>query len=274
MPSRWRRFVAKPPRGIGLVLTAVLFGSSGYYGAELGGQWPMIVATYGTPAEMVTNALGFRIETVTMTGQRDLTDGEILVAAGITTTTSLVLLNAEAVRTGLQSLPLVKSATVHKLYPDTLAITLQEREPFALWQNAGAVSVVARDGTPIDQMRDARFAKLPFVVGEGAAARATEIVALLEAVPSIKQRVRASVLVAQRRWNLSLDNGVVVRLPEQAPETALAALARMQEADDVFGKDVLTIDMRLADRVAFHLGADAAAMRAEALAKKKKGGPA
>ena len=110
---------------------------------------------------------------------------------------------------------MVKSATVHKLYPDTLAVTVEERRPFALWQNDGHVSIVSRDGTAIDEMHDQRFARLPFVVGAGANERAPEIVALLDAVPDIKARVRAAVLVAQRRWNLSLDNGVLVRLPEE-----------------------------------------------------------
>jgi len=81
--------------------------------------------------------------------------------------------------------------------------------------------------------------------------------------------------VAQRRWNLKLDNGVIVKLPEVGADKALAALAAMQSSDDVFGKDVLAIDMRLTDRVALQLGADAASARAEALAsKKKKAGPA
>src|SRR5689334_7642568 len=85
--SALRRFFACPPRGVGVALTLLLWGGSAYYGAQLGGQWPVVVATYGTPAEMITNALGFRVETVTMTGQRDLTDDEVLAAAGITATT-------------------------------------------------------------------------------------------------------------------------------------------------------------------------------------------
>jgi cell division protein FtsQ len=270
----WQRFATRPPPGVGLILTFGLFASSALYGAQLGGQWPVLVATYGTPAEMVTNALGFQVATVTITGQRDLTDAEILAAAGVTATTSLLLLDAEEARQQLLALPLVKAATVHKLYPATLGITLEEREPFALWQHEGVVSVVARDGTAIDRLRDGRFARLPFVVGEGAAARATEIQDLLARVPDLRARVRASVLVAQRRWNLTLDNGVVVRLPEHGPDRALTALAEMQAKEGIIDRDILAIDMRIADRIALRLGADAVAARAEAAKKKKKAGAA
>jgi cell division protein FtsQ len=270
----FRRGFAAPPRGTGLVLTLTLFGSSAYYGAQLGGQWAQLVAEYGTPAEMVANALGFRVETVAITGQRELADSEVIAAAGVTATTSLPFLDVEAARSGLEALPLVKSATVHKLYPDTLAVTVEERRPYALWQNDGKVLLIAADGTAIDEMRDQRFARLPFVVGEGANQRAPEIVALLDRVPDIRARVRASVLVAGRRWNLSLDNGIVVRLPEEDPGRALAALSELEASDRVIEKDVLAIDLRLPDRVAFRLGAEAAAARAETLAKKKKKGGA
>jgi cell division protein FtsQ len=269
------RLAAEPPRGFGLALSLVFLGSSAFYAAELGGQWPRIVATYGTPGDMIANLVGMRVETVALSGQRELTDAEVIAAAGVTATSSLPFLDVEAARQGLEALPLVKSATVHKLYPDTLAVTVEERKPFALWQNDGRVSIVARDGTAIDEMRDQRFARLPFVVGEAANARAGEIIALLDKVPDIKARVRASILVAQRRWNLSLDNGVVVRLPEEGADQALASLSALEASDGVIEKDVLAIDLRLPDRVAFRLGAEAAAARAEMLAKqKKKGGQA
>jgi cell division protein FtsQ len=269
------RLAAEPPRGLGLILSLAFLGSTVVYGAETGGQWPRIVATYGTPGDMAANLLGMRVETVALSGQRELTDSEIIAAAGVTATSSLPFLDVEAAREGLEALPLVKSATVHKLYPDTLAVSVEERKPFALWQNDGHVSIVARDGTAIDEMHDQRFARLPFVVGEGANARAGEIVALLDKVPDIKARVRASVLVAERRWNLSLDNGVVVRLPEEGADRALASLAALEASDGVLEKDILTVDMRMPDRVAFRLGAKAAAARAELLAKqKKKGGQA
>jgi len=269
--SRLRAVLAAPPRGFGLFLYLVLIGATGVYGSQLGGTWPAVVAAYGTPGDMLANLAGFRVETVTIKGQQDLTDGEILAAAGVSETTSLVFLDAKHARDQLQKLPLVKSATVHKLYPDTLGISIEERKPYALWQRDGTVFVIAADGIAIDEHRDGRYANLPFVVGNGAANRAAEIVELLDSIPVIKARVRASVLVAERRWNLTLDNGVVVRLPERDPAKALAALASLQEEAGVMDRDVISIDMRLADRVAFRLGADALAARAAELAKKKGG---
>ncbi|MDQ0471629.1 cell division protein FtsQ/DivIB [Labrys wisconsinensis] len=264
------RRLAHPPRGVGVVLALALIGATGYYGGQLGGGWQRMVAAYGTPADMIANACGFRIDTVAITGQRELTDQEILGAAGVTNVSSLLFLDAEAARERLQALPLVKTATVHKLYPDTLSLSIEERQPYGLWQKDGAIKVISADGTPIDDLRDGRFSRLPFLVGDGANVRAKEIAAVLDQVPALKARVRAAVLVAERRWNLALDNGVLIRLPEEDPAKALAALAGLEAQAKVLEKDVLIADLRMPDRVAFRLSEDAAAARAAMLAKRPK----
>ncbi|MFN8830205.1 MAG: cell division protein FtsQ/DivIB [Labrys sp. (in: a-proteobacteria)] len=271
----FRRFVVAPPRGVGHGLAAAFFLSVALYGSSLGRPYNPTLAALGTPGDMIANLCGFRIEMVTIKGQEALTDNEILTAAGVTDTSSLLLMDADAARAGLEQMPLVASATVHKLYPNTLAITIEERKPFALWQRDGRVHLIAEDGKVIQEISDDRFAALPFVVGEGGELRAEEIVKALSAVPEVRKRVRAAVLVAKRRWNLMLDNDVVVRLPEGDLDAALLSLANLQSEGAVFDKAVLAIDLRLPDRVAFRLTADAAEERAKMLAeaakKRKKG---
>jgi cell division septal protein FtsQ len=62
----------------------------------------------------------------------------------------------------------VARASVRKFYPNTLTVQIEERTPFALWQQDGQVRVIDDTGTEIVPLEDARFAKLPFMVGEGA----------------------------------------------------------------------------------------------------------
>ena len=66
---------------------------------------------------------------------------------------SLPFLDAAAARERLLNVPLVKDATVRKLYPNALSITVVERDPFALWQHDGEVYVVSVDGTVIDRLQ-------------------------------------------------------------------------------------------------------------------------
>jgi cell division protein FtsQ len=171
-------------------------------------------------------------------------------------------------RERLERVPLIKSASVRKLYPNELVIGLTEREPYALWQNNGELFIIAADGTVIDLMQDERFVDLPFVVGENANTRSKEYLALLDAAGPLKSRIRAGTLVAGRRWTLKMDNGMDVRLPELGAAQAMARLAKLEQEQKILEKDVLAIDLRMADRVVVRLSEEAAVARAESLKKK------
>ena len=118
-------------------------------------------------------------------------------------------------RESLMALPLVANAKVRKFYPNRLLIEVSERQPAAIWQNGGKLSIVSADGKVIDDMRDQRFAGLPFVVGDGANRRAGEFAALLEAAGDLRSRIRAGTLVSERRWTLKMTNNVDAKLPER-----------------------------------------------------------
>jgi cell division protein FtsQ len=89
--------------------------------------------------------------------------------------------------------------------------------------------------------------------------------------------LRASVMVAERRWNLRLTNGIDVRLPESDVRGALDRLMALDRDKKLLSRDITMIDLRLPDRVTVRLSDTAAAARDEALkanAKPKKGGNA
>jgi cell division protein FtsQ len=166
---------------------------------------------------------------------------------------------------------------VLKLYPGRLHITVTEREAFALWQKDGKVAVIADDGTVVESFVAKRFAHLPLVVGAGAELKAREFLAQIEQFPLVRDQLRAAVLVADRRWNLKLKNGIDVRLPEAGVELALATLVRLDRDKKLLTRDIAAIDLRLPDRVTVRLSDELAAARMDAAKKakdKKKGGSA
>ena len=268
--SPLERAALRLPRFTGVLLLAGLMGAVGLYGAIRGGQYDDFVARQGDPRDLVARAVGFGIRQVTISGISELDKTEVLQVAGVESRGSLPFFNAAAARERLLAVPLVKTASVRKLYPDELEIAVTEREPYALWQSHGDVFVVSADGTVIDRLNDVRFIRLPLVVGEGAAARATAFVKLMEGAPELRSRVRAGMLVGNRRWTLKLDNGVEVRLPEEGAADALVRFVRLVREDKILERDLLSIDMRYPDRVVLRLSEEAADARAEALKSKAK----
>jgi cell division protein FtsQ len=275
--DRWSSLVnARWPRGVGIAGTVVVILASLAYGAIKGDHVPGIIAALKDARDGAANAAGFRIVSVALAGQHHVSRQEVLAAAGVTDTTSLLFLDVEQTRERLKTNPWIADATVLKLYPGELQIGIKEREAFALWQKDGQVYVIAEDGTVLGPYVSPRLIELPLVVGRGAETRAKEFLALLDRYPALRAFVRATVLVGERRWNLRLKNGIDVRLPETDIAPALARLVALDKEKNLITRDIVAIDLRLPDRVTVRLSEAAAQARIDAAKEKakKKGGSA
>ena len=194
-------------------------------------------------------AIGLRVADIRVEG-RQTTDREtILEALGARPGTPILAVDPARAKRQLESLPWVRSALIERRLPDTLYVRLVEREPLALWQHAGKIELIDRTGAVIPVSRLDQFAKLPLIVGEDAAAHASELLAMLASEPDLASRVTAAVQVGGRRWNLRIDNSINVLLPADDPAAAWADLARLQRSSAILQRDVQAIDMRLPDRL-------------------------
>jgi cell division protein FtsQ len=269
--GRWAlRTVRLPPPGVGVAASALLLAATLGYGAFAGGHVTAIVDWLKDARDSAANAAGFRIAAISLTGPKEVSREEILTTAGVTGRASLLFLDAAAARTRLLANPWIADAAVLKLYPDRLQITITERQAFALWQKDGRVSVIAADGTVLERFVENRYLGLPLVVGRGAQRQAKDFLAIVDRYPDIRSAVRASVLVAERRWNLRLNNGIDVRLPEANVEQALDRLVALDQDKKLLSRDIVAVDLRLSDRVTVRLSDAAAQARDDALKDKKK----
>jgi cell division protein FtsQ len=257
------------PRGVGIAAMVALLAGAGALGVVRGGHADNVLAALGDTRNAVANAAGFRITSVAITGRKQLTQDEVLAVGGVNGRSSLLFLDAAAVRDKLKADPWIADATVQKLYPGRLQIAITERAPYALWQESGRVSVIAEDGTVLEPYVARRFVSLPLVVGKGAQTRARDFLTLLAQYPQVRAAVKAIVFVGERRWNLRLADGVDVRLPEHGVEKALATLTRLDREDSLFSRDITAIDMRLPDRLTVRLSEDAAKARDESMKDRK-----
>ena len=265
------------PNRIGVAATVlILLGSAGF-GVVKGGHLEELTAALSDTRNALANSAGFRITTVAINGRKQLTQDEVLGIGGVNGRSSLLFLDAATVRDKLKANPWIADATILKLYPGRLHIAITERDAFALWQRGGKVEVISEDGAVVESYAGEPFSKLPLVVGAGAETRAKSFLALLDQYPAIREKLSAAVLVAERRWNLALANGLEVQLPESGVEQALDLLVKLDRDDKILTRDITAIDLRLPDRVTVRLSDEAAAARAEALkgkTVKKKGGAA
>jgi cell division protein FtsQ len=257
------------PHRAGVAATVLLLVASAGFGIVKGGHLEELTSALGDTRNAIANSAGFRITAVAINGRKQLTQDEVLAIGGVNGRSSLLFLDAAAVRDKLKANPWIGEATVLKLYPGQLQIDITERSAFALWQQDGRLSVISDDGAVLEPYVSHRFVSLPLVVGKGADVRARDFLALLARYPQVRTATKAAIFVGERRWNLRLKDGLDVRLPENDVGNALAALSKLDKEDRLFSRDIVAIDMRLPDRLTVQLSEDAAKAR-EDLFKDKK----
>ncbi|WP_181315838.1 cell division protein FtsQ/DivIB [Rhizobium sp. JAB6] len=251
------------PAHTGTVSALVLLAATGLYGMSVGGHTQAV-------AEATTSAAGFAIEDVKVSGNDETSEIEILQLLGLDGTTSLVALNADAARQKIESLPWVQDVEVRKVYPKTVEVKLKERKAYAIWQHGSELSLIEKDGSVIAPLRDNKFAKLPLFVGRDAETAAASIDDQFAKWPEIRGHVKAFVRVAGRRWDLYLDNGVIIKLPEDNIDGALARLTKLDKDQNLLQRDIAAVDLRIDDRTAIELTPDAAVRRQAAVDARNK----
>ncbi|MES1991303.1 MAG: cell division protein FtsQ/DivIB [Pseudomonadota bacterium] len=247
----------------GLIVAVVL------YGLFVGGHVASAGNEIATRANKLMAMAGFSIGEVTVSGRSHADSTALLAALGIKRGDPIFGFDTEVARRNIEHVDWVKSATVTRLLPDAIRIDIAERKPFAIWQRGGALSVVDGEGHIITDNNVQAYATLPFIVGFGGAREAEDILQLMkEAQPEFLSRVRAFVRVGDRRWNLRLENGVDIKLPEVGVEKALADIVAMDAQYKILSRDIESVDLRLPDRVSVALTPEAVAGRNEDMAEK------
>ena len=207
--------------------------------------------------------LGLAVGDVLVEGRNRSEPGTVLAALDVARGSPILAFEPASARARLETLPWIKSARVERRLPDKIFVRLIERQPMAVWQRDGDFAVIDTDGEEIPGADPGTFTALPLVVGKGANAGARQLLAMLASEPDLAERVRAAVRVSERRWNLRLDAGIDVQLPEDDPAKAWAQLARIQRTQGVLERNIVTIDLRMPDRLVVRMAPGVAPLEPE-----------
>ncbi len=233
----------------GLVVgIGVAVGGTGYWAVSSG--WVDYLATAVSMKIVAASAAaGYDLATLEVEGRKETPKDDIMLALGAMKGDPILDIDLEAARQRIVDLPWVTSAVVERRLPGTLRVTLTEAEPMALWQRQGDFYLVSQTGDILAVKDVARFGKLPVLVGDSAPQKAGELFAMLALEPDLKKRVTAAVFVGNRRWNLRLDNGVDIKLPEMAAAAAWQRFAGLERQHRLLDKDISIIDLRQDDKL-------------------------
>ncbi|MCL4189403.1 MAG: cell division protein FtsQ/DivIB [Rhodobacteraceae bacterium] len=172
----------------------------------------------------------------------------------ITFPASSLALDLEALRARIEAIDVVRSAELRIRPGGILEVAVTERVPVLVWRSRAGLDLLDETGHRVAGIldREAR-ADLPLVVGDGADRAVPEAIALLAAAGPLGERLRGLVRMGERRWDLVLDRDQRILLPETGAPAALERALALQSSEDLLGRDIAVVDLRLDRRPTLRL---------------------
>ena len=211
-------------------------------------NWDAIFA--GTQ-EFIARQIDARVKSVMVAGTQNAPPAKLRAALGVKHGDSLVGFDAQKARQRLEALDWVKSAGVVRILPSTVKVDIAEHTPLSRLEHQGDVWILGANGQLITKDYK-NFESLPVLRGEAAQENAAALMKRLSQA-GMKDKVIAGVFVGERRWDVEVASGAIVKLPEENIPQALAYLRVLHEQRNLLDVPDVMIDLRLPDKIVLRL---------------------
>jgi len=215
----------------------------------LGGHLSMVRDNVGEFKRNQLMAMGFTVDRIDVTGEGRLNEADVRAAVGIYEGDYFFGADLDRAQSNTESLPWVDRAVVRRLWPNRIVVQLVETAPYALYQEGGRLHLTAHDGeiiAPYDPEAGDLPSDLRLFIGVDAAVYAQDISETLKRYPSVWAKTDVLTRFPSGRWDVTLRDGSVLRLPLTDMGTALRRFTALQ-AQTTASYDI--VDLRLSDRM-------------------------
>jgi cell division protein FtsQ len=259
-PSRWRyrlhRLWLTPAFRnavrVGLPLGAMALGLFAYLAQP--GRLEEIGDGVGELVRSVQERPEFMVTMLRIEGAGPELQADILEALPVDLPLSQFALDLDGLRAGLEELDPVARAEVRVRPGGTLLLAVSERIPALAWVRDDGIELLDAQGHRVAALDGVEQAgALPLVAGEAADAHVPEALRLMLRAGALEDRLVGLSRIGGRRWDVLLTGGQRVMLPERDPLAALDRALEMDAAADLLSREVLALDLRIAERPTLRL---------------------
>lgn len=170
-------------------------------------------------------------------------------------------IDLQRARAAFQAVPWVREAVVRRVWPDRLAVRLQEHRAVALWEAEGGETMLVNSHGEVFEanLGDVEDEALP--VFEGPADAAAAMWSMFQRLqPLLRPRrieLRRLALSGRGSWRVDGEDGVQLELGRGAEDEVLTRVARfartLDQVTGQYGKPLVHADLRHADGYAVRL---------------------
>lgn len=162
-------------------------------------------------------------------------------------TVELRNINIVLIASNLLSLPEIQNIEVKKVYPNKIVLDITEKQPVATWHTENKKFLIHNDGSIIQESTsdiginiegEQANTSFPFLVKQ---------LNLLKIETEFAQSVKKAILIGKRRWDLEMNTGVLVKLPENIENISNQTIEHLLAFTNNYfvNKKVQMLDLRL-----------------------------
>lgn len=192
---------------------------------------------------------GFRLENILLEGRKHSDSDIIMALINMREGDPLFAFDPASAKAQIEKITWVEHARVERRWPNTIYIGITERTPLALWQYNGKLQLLDTKGAVIRADSLKPFENMIIVGGEYAPAKTPELMALLLAETELFPQIKRAELIGKRRWDITLDSGLTLKMPEDDLGFALRRLMTAHSETAILDKNLTSIDLRKSDRL-------------------------
>lgn len=215
-----------------LVFVGVVF-SIGYFKDDISNGF----------TRFLSHNLGLKVDHMYISGVENTDVTNLRNAIEIKKGQPIFSVSTQTIREQVESLPWVRLAQVQRILPNKINVKIIEHKAIATIKFNDERWALNSKGDLIDIVGD-NFNHLLELSGVNAKENAASLFSLFTNWTDLLFLAKQAEFVGSRRWNLYLDNGILVMLPEENVRYALKVLQVLNNQQRILSKNKIKIDLR------------------------------
>lgn len=263
-PSRWgyryQRLMLTPGfrkmLRVGVPVLAIGGLIAGWGAREANRQ--MVADAYADMKSQIQQRDEFMVKVMAVDGADDVLAGDIRTVLPVEFPLSSFDLDLEDMRQTVAALPAVADARLRVRPGGILQVNVTQRVPVAVFRAPDGLKLIDAEGVLIQNIiARADRSDLPLITGDGARDALAEGLEIYATAGPLAPRMRGVVRMGERRWDVILESGQRVLLPNIDPVPAFERVVALNQAQDLLERDVAVVDMRHPSRPTIRLNEQA-----------------
>ncbi len=152
-----------------------------------------------------------------------------------------------------EKLPWINEVVITRNMPNSISISVTEYEPFAIWHKDDKKYVADKDGNIVLVQDVEEFKDLLILSGDGATNNVKSLFNIFAIDPNLGSQVYSATWIGGRRWDIRLDNGLLIKLPESNISEAWNGLLKIYNMQGAM-VGLSVIDLRVEGKIYLEYG--------------------